>query len=438
MSEHNFSADEQEPQNEMAPGTHEHDSDRTADPLIQGARERFGAFYLVYVGIFVFLFAYLISVSASEAILDTYFRDRVEQALVTEGSGRPVERAVKSRLDQAVQDSGWVRWGGLQVTTLVLAKDGETWLYLDGNSPNSLPASETQPTHPNESLAYLPVIARVTVTLPHNSLASNAILIVYASILLFVIYESNRRLTRRESQRLGEALGSRNHAAHRAAEIEVELAETRSRLLLIEPLEQEQTEEIDSLQRERQALQRQLELLAEREERLRGHARQAVELSQEVRALEDLLEEATSDLENKDESIDRLEKNLKQVSRQTGKARTKQSETLARRFRALYKTLEVDDRALHNLAELGDEGLRLKAEESIKRLAEDAENVSVRRKVGGLPAHVQVFELGFAGKGRIYYSRGKTRRFRILLVGAKNTQSADLEFLSRLPKDEFS
>jgi hypothetical protein len=435
MSEHNSSADEQEPQNEIAPGTHEHDSARTADPLIQGARERFGAFYLVYVGIFVFLFAYLISVSASEAILDAYFRDRVEQALVTEGSGRPVERAVKSRLDQAVQNSAWVRWGGLQVTTLVLAKDGASWLYLDGNSP---PASETQPTHPNESLAYLPVTARVTVTLPHNSLASNAILIIYASILLFVIYESNRRLTRRESQRLGEALGSRNQAALRAAEIEVELAETRSRLLLIEPLEQEQTEEIDALQRERQALQRQLELLAEREERLRGHARQAVELSQEVRALEDLLEEATSDLENKDESIDRLEQDLKQVSRQTGKARTKQSETLARRFRALYKTLEVDDRALHNLAELGDEGLRLKAEESIKRLAEDAENVSVRRKVGGLPAHVQVFELGFAGKGRIYYSRGKTRRFRILLVGAKNTQSADLEFLSRLPKDEFS
>jgi hypothetical protein len=82
--------------------------------------------------------------------------------------------------------------------------------------------------------------------------------------------------------------------------------------------------------------------------------------------------------------------------------------------------------------------LRLKAEESVKRLAEEADNVAVRRKVGGLPGYVQVFELGFAGKGRIYYTRGKSKRFRVLLVGAKNTQTTDLEYLSRLPRSEFS
>jgi hypothetical protein len=57
--------------------------------------------------------------------------------------------------------------------------------------------------------------------------------------------------------------------------------------------------------------------------------------------------------------------------------------------------------------------------------------VAVRRKVGGLPAQLSIFEIGFAGKGRIYYSRGTSRRFRIMAVGAKNTQKADLEYLSR-------
>ena len=110
----------------------------------------------------------------------------------------------------------------------------------------------------------------------------------------------------------------------------------------------------------------------------------------------------------------------------------------ARRFRTLYKTIEIDDRAFDDLASLGDDGLRLKAEECVKRLAEEADNVAVRRKVGGLPDHVQVFELGFAGKGRVYYTRGRNRRFRVLLVGAKNTQSTDLEYLRRLPRDAFS
>ena len=73
----------------------------------------------------------------------------------------------------------------------------------------------------------------------------------------------------------------------------------------------------------------------------------------------------------------------------------------------------------------------MKAEESLKRLSEEAENVAVRRKVGGLPPQLSIFEIGFAGKGRIYYTRGTQRRFRIMAVGAKNSQKTDLEYLSR-------
>jgi hypothetical protein len=43
--------------------------------------------------------------------------------------------------------------------------------------------------------------------------------------------------------------------------------------------------------------------------------------------------------------------------------------------------------------------------------------------------------LGFAGKGRIYYTVGRQRRFRVLAVGAKNSQKTDLEYLSRLPRE---
>ncbi len=101
-------------------------------------------------------------------------------------------------------------------------------------------------------------------------------------------------------------------------------------------------------------------------------------------------------------------------------------------MRALYRNLEVDDRALQDMAALGNESLRLRAEESLKRLDDDSDQAAVRRKVGGLPSHLTIFELGFAGKGRIYYTRGQQRAFRVLTVGGKASQKQDLEYLSRL------
>ncbi len=100
----------------------------------------------------------------------------------------------------------------------------------------------------------------------------------------------------------------------------------------------------------------------------------------------------------------------------------------------MYKNLEVDEHAIADLVALRDESLKLRAEEAMKRLSEETDQAVVRRKLGGLPPHLAIFELAFAGKGRVYYTKGKVRRFRILSVGAKNTQKTDLEYLSRLPK----
>ena len=53
---------------------------------------------------------------------------------------------MKEQIDDAVRSSRWVRLGGLRVTTLVLAQDGVTWLYVDGHggkiSPEGLAPTE--------------------------------------------------------------------------------------------------------------------------------------------------------------------------------------------------------------------------------------------------------------------------------------------------------
>jgi len=101
-------------------------------------------------------------------------------------------------------------------------------------------------------------------------------------------------------------------------------------------------------------------------------------------------------------------------------------------LRTLYKNLEIDDRAIDDLVGLRDLDMKLKAEEAMKRLSDEPDSAAVRRKVGGLPPQLSIFELGFAGKGRIYYMKGDVRRFRVLSIGAKNSQKTDLEYLSRL------
>jgi chromosome segregation ATPase len=256
------------------------------------------------------------------------------------------------------------------------------------------------------------------------------VLLLYAALLVSTLVIYTRRLAAREQLALDEMSAARDALAQRALSIEAELGTVRGRLAEVEPESELQAEEIGSLQQERAELHARLARLEAREAELRSGSARAQKLDEERRALEELLEEATRELNTKDSELSEL----RSQTRRASKRAARDEELLARRLRTLYKNLEVDDRAVSDLVELGDESWRLRAEEAIKRLCDESDSAGVRRKVGGLPPHLSIFELGFADKGRIYYTGGRTRRFRVLAVGAKNSQKTDLEYLSRLPK----
>ena len=403
----------------------------------QFARERIFSFGVTYVGIVIFLCLYIFTVRVAEQMLDRHFQSLADDAVAVSKLDRPIAVQIEERIQRFIDDSYWVRYAGVKVTTLVLASDGLTWIYVDGHvvpQPEGLEPTDVL----REAVELLPATAEVSTSVPHNALLANVILITYAAILLQCLYLYHRATSRRDTRRLSLAMSTRDDAARRAAEIESELEATRRHLAAVEPAQHQHSEEIVSLQRERQSLQAKLTSLAAREEELRGTADRALDLSQEVQALEDLLEEAGNDLAGRDAEIRSLEKNLKRAAKgspSASRGRARGVDSLARRLRTLYRNLEFDDRAIDDLVALRDESMKLKAEEKIKRLAEEADNVAVRRKVGGLPEHLSIFELGFAGKGRIYYTKGKQRRFRVLAVGAKNTQDADMEYLRRLGRE---
>jgi len=392
--------------------------------------DRIYSFRVIYVAIFAFLVLYVFTVKGAEVLLDQHFVAVAEEAVKIESLEESVILQLQSRIQNQIRDSALVRLWGVDVSIVVLARDGVTWLYVGDRAMPPAPTVDLVDIM-REAWLLLPATPSVTVRVPHNSLLANAILVGYGTLLFTVLYFYNRAVNRREQETLDQAFAARDNAAARAESIEDELEGVRSRLLELEPVEQEQSREIRALQHERENLQRQLAGLARREEELRGKAARAVELDQEIGALEDLLDEAGVDLASKESEILDLEKNLKKVSKAVP-ARGRESDVLSRRLRTLYKNLEIDDRAIDDLVGLRDETNKLKAEESIKRLNDEAENVLVRRKVGGLPPQLSIFELGFAGKGRIYYTKGVQRRFRLLKIGAKNTQKVDLEYLSRL------
>lgn len=396
--------------------------------------DRLASFRVTYLAILCFVVLYVFTVKGLEQALARSFSARVDAALRVDPMSGGVVDQIQARVDAVVHDSFWTRLGGVRVTPIVLGADGSTPLYVGGRRiPPPMPEDPL-----SEAARLLPATADVVVSVPHNSLAANGVLVLYAALLIQTLFLYDRRRGRLEEARLAEALAAREETAARAARIETELAALSQQL--DERVEVEVAEEMDSLRGERVRLQEQLTALAHREHALRARSGQLEKtLAQERQSLEELLDEALSDLSRKDEELRGLTEKLQRAAQGKGEPasapRAREIDLLGLRLRTLYRNVEFDDHALRDLVSLGDEAMKLRAEESIKRLSDDLESAAARRKVGGLPSHLTIFELGFAGKGRVYYTIGRQRRYRVLAVGAKNSQKTDLEYLSRLPRE---
>jgi hypothetical protein len=401
------------------------------EPPAQGTFDRLAAFRVVYAGIFAYVVLAVAALDLVESRLRAHFQAAVEQAARVNPAAGPVVGQIQGQVRALLEDSPWTRLGGVRVNPLVLGADARTPIYLVGITPAPPPSRDADLFE--EANRLLPAIVTVEVDVPFDSLLSGAIWTGFGALLLALLFAHHRRTASREASLYSEALAARDATVERARSIQSELEKVRDRLQRLEPVEQAHAAEIAKLEAERVALQGRVEELAQREGTLRERTTRYSDLERERRALEDLLDEAAQDLAQKDGEIQSLQERLKNAARApAGGGRTRAVEQLAKRVQTLYRNLEVDERAIQDIAALGDESLRLRAEECLKRLDEGSEAAGVRRKVGGLPSHLAIFELGFAGKGRIYYARGRQRPFRILAVGGKASQKQDLEYLSRV------
>jgi hypothetical protein len=398
--------------------------------------DRLASFRVIYLAIFAFAVLYVFSVEAAEWLLQRHFDAAVARAVTVDPSQAPatgVANEIRHRIRQEVTRSAWIRVGRVRVLAFVYGADG----VLIHPAPALLPDVLDPEAATREAARILPVSYEVSVSVPHNSLLAVGVLLGYAATLLWGLFLYTRALGRHEEALLRAAEGARDEAATRARAIEHELETARRRAGQMDPAEAPHAEEIRRLRAERRSLQDKLATLARHEEELSAKAARSLELDEELQTLEELLDESLRDVEEKNTQIASLQSRVQKAEREApSPARAgREAEQLERRLRTLYKNLELDGRALSDLVDLRDQTMQLKAEEALKRLSDEAENAAVRRKVGGLPPGLPVFEMGFAGKGRIYYTHGRTHRFRVLCVGAKNTQRPDLEYLSKVVKE---
>jgi hypothetical protein len=397
--------------------------------------ERLASLGFTYFAIAVFMVLYLVSIDWVERVLLQHFRLGVEEATRVNPADGPIVTQIQNRVSDLVSGSPWVRYGGVRVNATVLGADGQTPLYVGGGKVLPPPPERSLDGVMREWMQLLPAISDVYVSVPHGSALSAGFFVGYGAILVQTLVFYTRRIARQAQAQLSAAVAARDSSADRARAIEEELTKVSDRLREVEPAERAQAAEIEALEQERVELHAKLRELAEREGQLRASASRAGELEDERQALEDLLEEALTDVSNKDSEISALQDRLKTEDKRQAaqsKGRSREADRFAKRFGALYRNLEIDDRAIADLVALGDESQKLRAEEVLKRLDDDPDTAAIRRKVGGLPPHLAIFELGFAGKGRIYYMRSERGGYRVLAIGGKATQKQDLEYLSRI------
>ncbi len=322
-----------------------------------------------------------------------------------------INRNINSYLEKDVIVSSGVKVSVIVVTRLgmILYPDTFEEKSSDLHSENPIEIAAENYSILNEGLNL-----KIDAGLDHNTLPTNLLLFVLifsSSIILYVHYSSGKR-----------------KALHDVGEAVKEIERLKS-------MEHESAGRMDAITRERETLAAKvLDTKKNLEEEKEKSERNEEDLIEEIVALEEKLNINFSLQQNQQKLIDELKDklaNLEKPLKDGSKEQRKSYDAAGRRFKALYKNTVFHEKAINGYGKLSDE-FKLKCEETIHRLNEDAEKVPVKRKVFGKKNRKTSFEVGFGYKGRLYFRYLHSNKAEVLLIGTKNTQRKDLEFLDKL------
>jgi predicted nucleic acid-binding Zn-ribbon protein len=391
------------------------------------------SFRVIFFCVFLPPVLYIFSIKGLEVLLQRWWSAELQGILISDTSALMqgqvrIEDQIRRNIDQFLAERTAIRWGASPRITVRTATGRLLYPPIGPvASPGSTPypraeemsAPSTDPlqaARENMKVMEEGLTMSLSVEIPNNTWIANSVLVSYIltfSLLLFGAY--------RRSAKSAESLALESQEALEAATSRLEEAELR--LTEVSGKEIEYREEIERLRGE----------VSKSAEKLRTTEDEALT---EIETLEKKLHGSTQLRESVESDVLRLKEELERLEssrKVSAKKATKQVDSVMKRFRTLYKSLEFDPRAVEGFLHLeGD--LQLKAEECIHNLNEDSSRLAVRRKVFSGKGALPVLESDFAYKGRIYWRREADGKTRVLAIGTKNTQAKDLAYLETLEK----
>nr|WP_320193799.1 hypothetical protein [uncultured Desulfobacter sp.] len=253
--------------------------------------------------------------------------------------------------------------------------------------------------------------------LDHGSFLANLIFAAYSGISILIFFVFYRQGIKKAKQE---------------RDIKNALIQDLKQNLEKNEMRHEQLEE--DLKRERAELFKNIKQLDQKYQSEQKKAKtNEDEMFNEIIALEDQLNTYIELKERRDVEIDELKSNLEKYERRksTGKSRRGEFDFISKRFKTLYKQIEMSRKALDGFITL-TEDQQIKAEETIHQLDRDPGSVIVKRKVfSGKKHKATCFEILFAYNGRLYFMNHPNKT-EVVVIGTKQSQTKDMEYLHNL------
>ncbi|MFH0726038.1 MAG: hypothetical protein V2B19_06760 [Pseudomonadota bacterium] len=385
---------------------------------------KFFPFRLLVLCVLLPTVLYGFSVQALESYLKYRYTGGIEETYIGDmtplfSGSRRLKDVIKENIDRYLQKDVLPVWA-VSVEVLVSTQNGNI-LYpaaFEALDPSVLPRENQAIASENFALLNEALAVSVNVAVAFDSPISLAILAGYIFISVSVLY----RFYRSGIKKLLQEEDIRNIEIKRLREQE-DAYNNR-----LQALERERKEISAELEKRETALQSEKAKAASTEAQLFG---EIVSLDSKIKENINHQAHQLKEIDVLREKILNYEAELNRGERQ----RIKEADSIGKRFKAIYKNVLINDRAVDGFIGLPDD-MRIKAEELIHRLNDEPEQVPIKRKVFGKKGRETVLEVLFSYNGRLYFRRLKNQAVEILIIGTKNSQVKDLEYIDNVPRKE--
>jgi len=373
--------------------------------------------------IFVTPVLYIFSLTSCEDFLTSHYSNQIENVFVGEthailDGSIQLEEQVAKNIQTFFKDDWIINKLNLDIDVQITTKKGRVIYpifmninFLNRDINENL---ETQDiANNNYALLSDGLTVNVKIRLNYSSYISLFLLGFYFAALAFVVLIFYR-------------IGSRKAAKERQ--------EKSKQIVELQSKEKDQKKYLEKIKNEKQALFDNIESLNTKYQKNKTKAKENEEdLFDEIISLETKLNAFIELKQKKESEIDDLKSKIKKYERRKGsKFKRVDYDFMGKRFVTLYKNIIMNRKALSGFLNLNDDQ-QIKAEEIILLLDRSPNKVTIKRKVFSGKKHKNTsFEVLFAYNGRLYFDKDENNKTRILVIGTKNTQQKDMDFLHNL------